>query len=212
MRRYLVVAVAVLVAAETTFAGIGMLGGATAAPEATLGGYPMTPFGPDGRPEGALVTSVPSPLGGNVTFDVELEHFIAGSVWDTWSHGYTGDVYYAAGSQVVLGLPPETVAFYLYAQPNLKAPFLMRVTDQGGNWSEIQVNGDGGAAFFGVYAFGGDLLTGLTMSSGPASDGFAIGEFGIAASPSPAVPAPGAIVLSTLGAGLVGWLRRSSVL
>ncbi len=42
--------------------------------------------------------------------------------WATWSHGYTGNVYYTNGQTTIGGnLSAGVKAFYLYAEPNPSA-------------------------------------------------------------------------------------------
>ncbi len=53
---------------------LGVTAGATYPPPTTLGPYDMTPFGPDDRPVGEWVTSVPSPLGGEGVFSASMRH------------------------------------------------------------------------------------------------------------------------------------------
>ena len=184
----------------------------TAAPPATLGGYTMTPFAADPTPPYTVVTSVASPLGGSVTFDIGLSHRVVGASWGTWSHGYSGDVYYTDGAQsVTLTLPANTAAFYLYAEPNPFSLHTITVTANDGTSLSVHVHGDHGANGYGFYLSGPGSLTSLTVSS-PTTD-FAIGEFGIAKlSGTPTVPegwtgSTGLWVLGLSLASLAG-LRR----
>ena len=162
----------------------------TGSPPETLGGYPMTPFGPDSRAtcgsEGSSVTGVNDPAG-TIGFDEALTHGTVPACWQTWSHGYTGDVYettYATDpNQVTITLPSGTQAFYLYAEPNIFADFTITATAQDGTTSgPVTVNGDAGASCFGFYGIGGATVASITVTS--ADDDFAIGEFGI----SPGAP------------------------
>ena len=66
-------------------------------PPATLGGHSMTLFTDDSRPNFASVIAVSSPLGGVLGFDSAASLREIGDGWDTWSHGYAGDVYVAEG-------------------------------------------------------------------------------------------------------------------
>ena len=153
--------------------------GSTSAPPAVFGGYAMTPFGDDVRPDFKDVSKVNSPLDGVVKFSTELDHVEIGKGWCTWSNGFKGDVYYFDdGRFLTLTLPKETKAFYFYAEPNCFER--NRITASSGNvvLSQI-VNGNGGAEFFGFYATGSEMLTSIKISSTDCS-GFAIGEFGIA--------------------------------
>src|SRR4030095_5959487 len=105
-------------------AAITGVAGGDGAPAATLGPFSMTQFAPDPRAEFDVVSFVPSPLGGDVGFSPDLTHLIAGSGWGSWSHGYTGDVYWTDGGlSASLALPPDTAAFYLFAQPNVQQAF-----------------------------------------------------------------------------------------
>ncbi len=150
----------------------------TAAPPATLGPYTMTAFGPDGRPLGETVSNVTGP-GGTVGFSPSLTHVRVGQGWATWSHGYTGDVYYTVGTQITLTLPAGTKAFYFYAEPNTFDVFSVEATAQDGTTSgPIPVQGDSGAQYFGFYGTGDAALSSITVTTTDTS-GFAVGEFGI---------------------------------
>jgi hypothetical protein len=168
----------VLAGAVSAHAVITAVNLGTNAPPGTLGGYTMTPFGPDPSPEFASVTSVASPLGGVVSFSIPLDHLVVGSSWGTWSHGYAGDVYWTTGAlSVTLTLPAGTGAFYLYAEPEPFDVYTITVTANDGTFLSVPVNGYYGANGYGFYLSGPGSLTTLTITS---KVDFAIGEFGIA--------------------------------
>jgi hypothetical protein len=157
----------------------------TGPPPATLGPYTMTAFGPDPQPvnQGPIVTSVNDPAG-TVSFSPALNHSTVGNGWDTWSHGYTGDVYWTTGSTITMTLPAGTRAFYFYAEPNTFAIFDVTATAQDGTTSgPIQVQGNSGATYFGFYATGTPNIESITVTTNDTT-GFGVGEFGIA----PAAP------------------------
>jgi hypothetical protein len=151
----------------------------TNAPPGTLGAYTMTPFGNDGRPTLTDVSSVPSPISGNVAFSINLSHRKVPGSWGTWSHGYTGDVYYTNGAvSVTLTLPANTGAFYFYAEPNPFQSFDMTaVANDGTSSGPISVDGSSGAHYYGFHVTGGMALATVTITS---MVDFAVGEFGIA--------------------------------
>jgi len=203
MRKIVFLGLLLLVAppamADLFFADLG-----TAAPPATLGGYTMTAFGADGR--GLVdVTTVASPLGGDVSFDRAMSHRTVPGSWATWSHGYTGDVYWTNGAtDVTLTMPSDVGAFYLYGEPNPFDVYQMMATAQDGTTSGwINVSGSSGAHGFGFYGTGGSLITSIQVRS---TVDFAVGEFGIAAGAP--VPAPGAVLLIGLGLASIGWIKR----
>lgn len=189
----LAMAMAFAISTQSTRASTIAVDLGTAAPPATLGGYTMTPFPADVQAEFAQVTSVASPLGGNVTFSDTLEHRLVPGSWSTWSHGYTGDVYYTQGlMSTSLMLPANTGAFYFYAEPNFFGMFTVTVTDSSGVMIVTSVEGSSGANGFGFFTDSGMSLASINI----AVDGsdFAIGEFGIAQS-AQGVPDNGASAL-----------------
>jgi hypothetical protein len=152
----------------------------TGAPPSTLGPYSMSQFGSDSSPIGN-VTGVSGPTG-RLEFSRELDHELVGIGWNTWSHGYEGDVYTTGEStDVTLNLPSNTQAFYFYAEPEPYEVFEVTATAQDGTTSgPIQIDGYAGASYLGFYSEYSAPLESITVSS---SEEFAVGEFGIHGTP-----------------------------
>lgn len=147
-------------------------------PPAHLGPYRMRPFGADGRGSG-MVTGVRGPTG-RIEFPRALDHQLVGEGWQTWSHGYQGDVYMSndGSHRASIKLPEGTRAFYLYAEPDQFADYdVEAVTNTGSSSGPITVYGDSGAKYFGFYTVGDARLSRVTVTAG---DNLAVGEFGIA--------------------------------
>jgi hypothetical protein len=168
---------------NSSYAGIvfdGTLG--TNAPPPTIGGYSMTPFSPDNRTLFNLENQVFAPSYCNKTLDFSslTSHYRIGNGWQTWSNGYTGDVYFMNGSQITITLPFKTNAFYCYVEPNVFSTFSVQADANDGTSSgPIMVNGVSGATGFAFYTTGACNLTSITITVDPNAFGFAVGEFGI---------------------------------
>jgi hypothetical protein len=166
------------------------------APPSTLGGQTMTTFARDTRPESTTgepapaVMTVPSPLGGNITFNSPLTHFtIRPDGWSTWSHGYRSDVYFDPATSLTMTLPAGTTAFYFYAEPNLFGLFNFIVTTSDGDTAVVSsggldIEGNSGAHGFGFYT-SNTTITNILVTTVSGANGFAVGEFGIAKVPLP---------------------------
>jgi hypothetical protein len=202
-------------AAATAQAAVSVLDLGTAAPGSSYGGHPMAAYGLDPNPEGTMVTSVGSPAGYSALgFSAPAEVATVGSFWATWSHGYAGSVYYAAGTGLDLSLPTGVLAFYLYVQPNLFGVFDLTVTASAASLSyasrTVPIDGFGGAYGFAFWTdSSADPLTSISIEEPTGlADGFAAGEFGLGpltVIPEPAA-APALLAGAALGLGL--WLRR----
>ena len=185
--QFLSIAFVILIAPAANAEVIGVIGG-TGAPAPTLGPYQMTPFPPDPRPVFDFVTSVPSPLGGELGFSIPMSHRRIGEGWSTWSHGYTGDVYYTySQSEVTIELPGGTLAFYFYVEPTVFGIASFSATVDDGTSVEQNAMGSAGAAYFGFFVDdpGDPPIESITVVNITTYD-FAIGEFGISAG----APAP----------------------
>jgi len=149
----------------------------------------MTPFPADERPVMEDVAGVPVPCttGGEVLFDTPLSHRRIGAGWSSWSHDYTGDVYYTKGvTEVTLTLPPNTCGFYLYVEPNPFGVHTFKLTANGIIESEeFTADGEAGAAYAAVC---GAALQTITITCTTGID-FSIGEFGICCPGAPAAAA-----------------------
>jgi hypothetical protein len=173
-----------VIGCQSVIAGIVFQDLGTNAPPANIGGYFMTAFAKDTRPIGDNETQVDVPTAvcrKYIEFSDPMSHYEIGSGWATWSHGYTGDVYFSNGLQTItIYLPYKTNAFYFYAEPNYFSTFNVEaIANDGTSSGLIPVNGVSGANGFAFYTTGDCNLSYITITAEPGSDGFAIGEFGI---------------------------------
>ena len=173
----------------------------------TIGGYSLTAFGSDSTSVGTSESSISTPLGGTLGFSTPLSHETIGDGWATWSNGYTGDVYVTGGTDLTMTLAPGVGAFVFYTEPEVFASYTFVAKASDGSTLTETINGDGGAKGFGFYTSPGTSITSIELTTTAAANGFAVGEFSIAA----VVPEPSTIVSVSIG-GLIafgyGWRRR----
>jgi hypothetical protein len=184
-KHYLGLASAILLGFVSSGGAVGALTAVslgTAAPPSTLGGFSMTPLGADPSALDSFVNSV-----GSISFDQAVRHDKIGTGWDTWSHGYAGNVYDTGSSvtptSLTLTMGGLTSAVYFYTESVNFSTFSFTATAADGTTLTQNINGNGGAAGFGFYGTGGDTITSITVT-GTDADGFAIGEFGLNGTPS----------------------------
>ncbi|HEY9634587.1 MAG TPA: PEP-CTERM sorting domain-containing protein [Coleofasciculaceae cyanobacterium] len=154
-------------------------------------GFNMVTLPKSSATELSSFSTLGSPFG-NLNFSSPVEKRVIGSSWNTWSNGYTGEVYYNKGASTLeIALPPDIVAFDLYVEPEVFDFFEIAVTAMNGVTSTAtlsqRVTGDSGAKYFGFYATGGDLIKSITLidKSGGAANGFSIAQLRVSPVPEP---------------------------
>ena len=126
--RYLLVSLSLSAVVATAGAAIVGVDHGTSAPPATLGPYTIAPLPYDGRAAYTEVSDAPGspPLAGDLGFSIPCSLRQVDSSWATWSHDYSGVVYFSNGeNSVTIDLPDGTAAFLFYAEPNPLAYFDM---------------------------------------------------------------------------------------
>ena len=174
-----VLAASAVSSAQITGTDLGLL-----APPAVLDGYAMQ-AGVDPRAVIADVTDAPIGGGRNLTFDRTMSHRRIGTGWATWSHGYTGDVYFtgAGVSTVTMNFTAGQVgAFILYVEPNNFGVFDFEIVGRSGSGATSvfnrSIDGSSGARGFGFSApAGGHIVSVRVTNAGATGNGFAVGEF-----------------------------------
>lgn len=173
-------------------------------------GFKMVPVANTSQPEFSILSTLSSPLG-NLTFSPLVQKMNINSAWTTWSHGYTGEVYFSGWNVLTttITLPAGISAFDLYVEPNLFGLFDIAVTGMNGTSTTLlqKVSGLSGAKYFGFYATEGDLLSTIKITdlSNGAAHGFGMAEFRLASRPIAAVPE------SSFGLGLLAFGALGSI-
>jgi hypothetical protein len=174
----------------------------TDAPPATLGPWEISALPLDTRPYFTDVLDAPGspPLSADVLFGAPMSKRSIGYGWGSWSHGYTGAVYYSNGRTAeTLNLPAGTAAFLFYLDPLTWSGPWFTATAQDGTSVTVRFWGAGDANGFAFYGTDGDTVTSIAVTGDAA---FAWGEFYGAQIPEPAM-------LSLAGiAGLAARPRR----
>lgn len=181
-------------------------GPGTGPPPAVFNKYVMRTFEPDPTALLTPTTSLPSPsqCGNSLRFSTPALHLKVGQGWETWSHGYSGDVYtYFDQTAAIILLPQGTRAFYFYTEPNVYSNYTAEaIADDGTSSGPITIQGYAGAKFIGFYVTGSQcLLKTIKITYPPAAGGFAIAEFAISC--MPAIPTMSEWGLILLGLGLL---------
>jgi hypothetical protein len=181
-------------AARADIIGVGL--GWTLPRPTTLGPYDMTPFPDDPQPFD-WVTSVASPLGGELTFSVPLLH--THWVLPYWGAEPDPDLYISIAQPVTIQLPEGTRAVSLYVGTETGASQWVSVTADGQTTITQYTGSYMTPCYFGFYV--DDPAETISTLEVP-FPGFAgdVGAFAIA------VPEPASACLLTLGLGVL--MRR----
>ena len=175
--------------------GVG-LGHVLPIPE-TLGPYEMTLFPDDPQPDG-WVTTVASPLGGELTFSEPLIHQDWSIPW--WGSIPDPDCYISVAVPVTIGLPPGTRAFSLYVGTDTGSPQEITVTADGQTAVTQIIESTYMPVYFGFYVDDpSETIETLTV---PFTFRGEVGAFGVA------IPEPATICLLVLPL-LLARLRRA---
>ena len=121
---------------------------------------------------------------GDVLLSHSYQKRIVGESWATWSHGYTGEVFYSNGSpESVYTMPPGTGAFDAYFETGPFAWYHYIFTGYAADGSsavvEKDIHGYAGASHVGFFTTDGTDLLSVEIEQIPGT-GFAVGEMRIA--------------------------------
>ncbi|MCL2819004.1 MAG: hypothetical protein FWD41_04690 [Actinomycetia bacterium] len=163
----------------------------TAAPPASLGGFPLTQVADPGFEEDEPVEILPT-FAGDIVFTTTGEssvaaYFVPDGGWNSWSHGYEGLVFMVYGDSVTLTLPENIKAFVVYVEPNSGVHDISVQANDGMIYTE-EISADAGAAGFGFYATGDLTIETITITAPEQSEGFAFGEIGLYQEDEPPTP------------------------
>ena len=153
-----------------------------------------------GVPDGTVVNGVTLADGTVLSFAQPLQVQTLGTGWATWCCGYTGNILESYGtgtwSSEFWSISPVQ-GFGMFIEPDPFGVLAITLSLSNGDTVTQNVDGNGGAAFFGWVGGG---VTGLTISS---SADFAEGDF-FSSTPEPAYGIP----VGSFLAGLVLWQLR----
>lgn len=187
-------------------AGIHSISIGTGVPPTSGLGYTLTPCDESAQSAISDFTSVSTiPCDGtygDITVSPNLDKRTVPASWSTWSHGYTGPVFFNTSTTdpATFRYPDGTIALYLYVEPNNFSVFDVEVGAKGpsGLTSRIiSVDGSSGATGVGFYTDPGETIRYVRVIADPAASGFAVGEFGFSSTATvPAMPSPALILLA----------------
>jgi hypothetical protein len=118
------------------------------------------------------VTDIPWSRPGTLNLNPAHMKLIVGSSWATWSHGYTGEIFWTQGAtSATLTMPNadhQVSAFDCYLEPNPFSVNTFTITGTAFNGDTttftMTANGSSGASHFGVYTTDGCCLQSVTIS------------------------------------------------
>ncbi len=155
----------------------------TSAPPASVGGCNFVFFNTAPQaaiPDHTLVSTIPgAPAGYTLTTSYNVDKRTVPTSWGTWSHSYTGPVFFTGSGQTTLTLTisPAVESFMLYVEPNDFGIHNCTVTtDAGDNSGPVLINGFAGARGF-AFVHPSPVINTITITCDAAADGFSIGEF-----------------------------------
>ncbi|MBE9009886.1 PEP-CTERM sorting domain-containing protein [Pseudanabaenaceae cyanobacterium LEGE 13415] len=159
------------------------------------------------EPVGTDISTLNFPLG-NIEFSSSVNKRTIGNGWQTWSNGYTGEVYFTKGASAIDITLPNLSAFDFYAQPDVFGSFTISAIAQSGEASDVLsqvVNGNAGAQYFGFYSDDPlDPIRSIRITADPGAEGFAIAQ--LRGARRAVVPTP-LLLPGVIGLGLGLWRK-----
>lgn len=154
---------------------------------AKLGPYTMTKLSSDPRPEGAVVTSVASPLG-SIRFGLPVKHYTTGPSgdWNGWA-GPSTDVYFTGETQssMTIVVPDHTGAIDFYGEPDEPGTYTMTALNDGKPIGTVTARWPNGQKYFGFWTPLGQSIDAIVITAPDDAWGFAVGSIRIARATDP---------------------------